>query len=80
MRKLAKKGGNMERERSGFLKVAGYLIPLVQSLPSLGVWTGLIKREVFAEIPPRVEYFLTKDGTELRKAISPLMTWASARI
>jgi protein-S-isoprenylcysteine O-methyltransferase Ste14 len=32
----------MEKIRSGFLKVAGYLIPLVQSLPPLGVWTGLM--------------------------------------
>jgi protein-S-isoprenylcysteine O-methyltransferase Ste14 len=31
-----------ERIRLGFLKVAGYLVPLVQSLPSLGVWTGLM--------------------------------------
>ncbi len=28
--------------RSGFLKVGGYLIPLVQSLPPLGIWTGLM--------------------------------------
>jgi len=32
----------MERIRSGFFKVAGYLVPVVQSLPSLGVWTGLM--------------------------------------
>jgi len=31
-----------ERIRSGFLKVAGYLVPLVQSLPPLGIWTGLM--------------------------------------
>jgi len=31
-----------ERVKSRFLKVAGYLIPLVQSLPPLGVWTGLM--------------------------------------
>ena len=28
--------------RSGFLRFAGYLVPLVQSLPPLGVWTGLM--------------------------------------
>jgi len=40
---------------------------------------GLIMRESFAEIPPRVEYSLTEDGTELRKAILPLLQWASTR-
>jgi len=40
---------------------------------------GLIGRESFAEIPPRVEYSLTKDGTQLRKAILPLLQWASTR-
>jgi len=38
---------------------------------------GLIKREAFAEIPPRVEYSLTNRGEELRKAMMPLMKWAS---
>ena len=32
----------LERTRSGFLKIAGYLVPLVQSLPSLGGWVGLM--------------------------------------
>jgi DNA-binding HxlR family transcriptional regulator len=40
---------------------------------------GLIKRESFAEIPPRVEYSLTEDGAELRKSIIPLLRWAAAR-
>ena len=31
-----------EKGKSGFLKVAGYLIPLAQSLPPLGIWTGLM--------------------------------------
>jgi DNA-binding HxlR family transcriptional regulator len=39
----------------------------------------LIERESFSEIPPRVEYFLTEDGSELRKAIVPLLRWASDR-
>jgi DNA-binding HxlR family transcriptional regulator len=40
---------------------------------------GLIKREAFSEIPPRVEYSLTDDGTELRKSIMPLLGWAAKR-
>lgn len=40
---------------------------------------GLIKREVFAEIPPRVEYSLTQDGLELRELIIPLMKWVSSQ-
>ena len=40
---------------------------------------GLIRRESFAEIPPRVEYSLTEDGVELRKSIIPLLRWAATR-
>lgn len=40
---------------------------------------GLIKRETFNEIPPRVEYSLKKDGIELRKAIVPLIKWSAKR-
>lgn len=36
---------------------------------------GLLKREVFAEIPMRVEYSLTEKGFELRNAILPLIEW-----
>lgn len=39
----------------------------------------LIKREVFAEIPPRVEYSLTEEGIEVRDSMIPLMKWASKR-
>jgi DNA-binding HxlR family transcriptional regulator len=41
--------------------------------------SGLVQRKVFAEIPPRVEYSLTEDGVELRKAIRPLLEWASTK-
>jgi DNA-binding HxlR family transcriptional regulator len=37
---------------------------------------GLVDRHVFNEIPPRVEYVLTKEGKELRRAIIPLLRWA----
>ena len=39
----------------------------------------LLKRESFAEIPPRVEYSLTNDGRGLREAIVPLLKWAATR-
>lgn len=41
--------------------------------------SGMIKREAYAEIPPRVEYSLTKDGEELREAIMPLMKWVYSK-
>lgn len=36
---------------------------------------GLLKREVFAEIPIRVEYSLTEKGFELGNAMLPLIEW-----
>ncbi len=33
---------------------------------------GLVEREVFAEVPPRVEYRLTPAGERLREAITAL--------
>ena len=41
--------------------------------------SGIVQRESFKEIPPRVEYSLTADGAQLRKAIIPLIEWAVAR-
>ena len=51
---------------------------LTQALKNLQS-AGLITREFFNEIPPRVEYSLTSDGKELRNAIIPLLQWAMAR-
>ncbi len=38
--------------------------------------SGLINRKVFAEVPVKVEYSLTKEGIEVRDLIIPLMEWA----
>ena len=40
---------------------------------------GLVIREPFNEIPPRVDYTLTKDGESLRDAITPILRWAISR-
>ncbi|AFU59662.1 putative transcriptional regulator, HxlR family [Candidatus Nitrososphaera gargensis Ga9.2] len=40
---------------------------------------NLVKREAFNEIPPRVDYTLTKDGEELRKSIIPILQWALSK-
>ncbi len=40
---------------------------------------GLVGRESFNEIPPRVEYRLTGEGVEFREVILPLIRWAAHR-
>jgi DNA-binding HxlR family transcriptional regulator len=40
---------------------------------------GLVHREVYREVPPRVEYSLTEDGVSLNAALAPLGAWGTAR-
>lgn len=40
---------------------------------------GLLERDRYAEIPPRVEYALTEEGAELRALLEPLLRWVEAR-
>ncbi|MCX4632624.1 MULTISPECIES: winged helix-turn-helix transcriptional regulator [unclassified Streptomyces] len=41
---------------------------------------GLVHREVYAEVPPRVEYSLTEHGRTLNQALGPLGTWGVERM
>ncbi|MEV5122407.1 helix-turn-helix domain-containing protein [Streptomyces decoyicus] len=41
---------------------------------------GLVHREVYAEVPPRVEYSLTEHGHTLNQALEPLGAWGVERI
>ncbi|GAB2954922.1 winged helix-turn-helix transcriptional regulator [Streptomyces heilongjiangensis] len=41
---------------------------------------GLVHREVYAEVPPRVEYSLTEDGRTLNRALEPLGAWGVERM
>lgn len=40
---------------------------------------GLVHREVYAEVPPRVEYSLTEHGWTLNQALGPLGEWGLER-
>lgn len=40
---------------------------------------GLLDRERYAEIPPRVEYSLTDEGAELCTLLEPLLDWVERR-
>lgn len=37
---------------------------------------GIIKREVFPEMPVRIEYALTDKGRDLEKAMNEIQNWA----
>ncbi|MGW2301655.1 winged helix-turn-helix transcriptional regulator [Streptomyces sp. NPDC001809] len=41
---------------------------------------GLVHREVYAEVPPKVEYSLTERGISLNAALAPLGEWGGERI
>jgi len=47
---------------------------LIQHLREMGA-DGLIHREVFHEVPPRVEYSATELGVSLDDALVPLANW-----
>jgi DNA-binding HxlR family transcriptional regulator len=36
---------------------------------------GIVHREVFHEVPPRVEYSVTEFGATLNAALEPLCSW-----
>ena len=39
---------------------------------------GLVHREVYAEVPPRVEYSLTERGKSLKPILDSMRTWGEA--
>ncbi|TDC76641.1 winged helix-turn-helix transcriptional regulator [Streptomyces hainanensis] len=41
---------------------------------------GLVHREVYREVPPKVEYSLTEHGVSLNDALTSLGEWGTARI
>ncbi|MFE1247281.1 winged helix-turn-helix transcriptional regulator [Streptomyces sp. NPDC058735] len=41
---------------------------------------GLVHREAYDEVPPRVEYSLTARGASLNEALEPLGAWGRAHV
>ena len=41
---------------------------------------GIVKREVYAEVPPRVEYSLTDYGTSLAPVIESICEWGARHL
>ncbi|SBW09846.1 Pyridoxal-dependent decarboxylase [uncultured delta proteobacterium] len=61
-------------------KVAGITnVMLAQSLKELESY-GLVHREQYNEIPPRVEYTLTEKGRTLMPALNHLAEWGAANM
>jgi DNA-binding HxlR family transcriptional regulator len=52
---------------------------LVQHLREMEA-DGLVHREVYPEVPPKVEYSLTEEGRSLNAALAPLGAWGNDRI
>lgn len=61
--------GELRRELPGISEKI-----LVQQLRELERH-GVVHREVYAEVPPKVEYSLTELGLSLNQAITPLGDW-----
>jgi len=52
---------------------------LIQTLREMEA-DGLVHREVYRQVPPKVEYSLTEHGVTLNTALAPLMAWGVKRI
>lgn len=64
-------------KRFGELKASmGSISPkvLTQQLRSMEE-DGLVRRKVYAEVPPRVEYFLTEVGSSLKPILDSMWAW-----
>ena len=67
--KGTKRFGDLRREVDGVTQTM-----LTKQLRALEA-DGLVRREVFAEVPPRVEYSATEDGLSLKPVFEAMHLW-----
>jgi len=66
--------GELRREVPGITEKM-----LIQQLRQLEA-DGVITREVYQQVPPKVEYSVTEFGASLNKALGPLGDWGQANM
>lgn len=72
--------GELIRYREIRLRIPGITdMMLSQSLRELAA-EGFVERRQYQEIPPKVEYCITQDGTGLLPALEMLAAWAEKRM
>jgi DNA-binding HxlR family transcriptional regulator len=69
IRKQPRRFGELKRLVNGISEKM-----LIQQLRQMEA-DGIIHRQVFPEIPPRVEYTITRLGASLHDALTPLAEW-----
>ena len=52
---------------------------LIQQLREMEA-DGIVRRTVFREVPPKVEYSVTPRGSSLNKALGPLADWGEQKM
>ncbi|WP_422180776.1 winged helix-turn-helix transcriptional regulator [Caulobacter sp.] len=71
----------MPGDRARFSELSRTLLPISERMLALTLRSlerdGLITREVFAEVPPRVEYELAPPGRSLLPALQGLVDWVA---
>ncbi|RYG70413.1 transcriptional regulator [bacterium] len=71
----------MANDRARFSELGRMMPPISERMLSLTLRNlerdGLVTREVFAEVPPRVEYQLTSMGKSLLPALQGLVDWVA---
>lgn len=71
----------MPGDRARFSELNRTLLPISERMLSLTLRglerDGLVTREVFPEVPPRVEYELTPSGRSLLPALQGLVDWVA---